>query len=31
MNLGQKQSAPDRVFGVRVAPNEWDAGKCLKG
>ena len=31
MNLGQKQFPPDRVFGVRVEPNEWDAGKCIKG
>ncbi len=31
MNLGQKQFGPDRVFGVRVEPNEWDAGKCIKG
>ena len=29
-NLGQKQFPADRVFGVRVEPNEWDAGKCLK-
>ena len=31
MNLGQKQFPPDRVFGVRVQSNEWDAGKCIKG
>lgn len=31
MNLGQKQFPPDRVYGVRVEPNEWDAGKCIKG
>ena len=31
MNLGQRQFAEDRVFGVRVEPNEWNAGKCLKG
>ena len=31
MNLGQKQFPEDRVFGVRVEPNEWDAGKCLRG
>jgi EF-hand domain-containing family member B len=31
MNLGQKQFPPDRVFGVRVQGNDWDAGKCLKG
>ena len=31
MNLGQKQFPPDRVFGVRVESNEWDAGKCIKG
>ena len=31
MNLGQKQFPPERVFGVRVESNEWDAGKCIKG
>lgn len=30
-NLGQKQFPQEHVFGVRVEPNEWDAGKCLKG
>ncbi len=30
-NLGQKQFPADHVFGVRIEPNEWDAGKCLKG
>jgi hypothetical protein len=31
MNLGQKQFPPERVFGVRVEPNQWDAGRCIKG
>lgn len=31
MNLGQKQFPPERVFGVRVEGNEWDAGKCIRG
>lgn len=31
MNLGQKQFPSDKVFGVRVEPNEWNAGKCIKG
>lgn len=30
-NLGQKQFPADKVFGVRVEPNQWNAGKCLKG
>ena len=30
-NLGQKQFESDHAFGVRIEPNEWDAGKCLKG
>ena len=30
-NLGQKQFPEGHVFGVRIEPNEWDAGKCLKG
>lgn len=31
-NLGQnKDLPPDFVFGVRYEPNEWDAGKCIKG
>jgi hypothetical protein len=30
-NLGQKQFTPEHVFGVRVAANEWNAGKCITG
>lgn len=30
-NLGQRQFPPDHVFGVRVASNEWNAGKCITG
>jgi hypothetical protein len=31
-NLGQNKDLPaDFVFGVRYEPNEWDAGKCIKG
>jgi EF-hand domain-containing family member B len=30
-NLGQKQFSPEHVFGVRVAGNEWNAGKCITG
>ena len=30
-NLGQKQLAPDHVYGMRIEANEWNAGKCLKG
>ena len=30
-NLGQKQFPAEHAFGVRIQPNEWDAGKCLKG
>ena len=31
-NLGQnKDLPPDFVLGVRYEPNEWDAGKCIKG
>ena len=30
-NLGQKQFPLDHAFGVRIEPNEWDAGKCLRG
>jgi len=30
-NLGQKQFPEGHAFGVRIEPNEWDAGKCLKG
>ncbi len=30
-NLGQKQFPADHVFGVRVASNEWNAGKCITG
>ncbi len=30
-NLGQKQFPQDHAFGVRIEPNEWDAGKCLRG
>lgn len=31
MNLGQKIYPADRVFGVRIEPNEWNAGKCING
>jgi hypothetical protein len=30
-NLGQKQFQAEHVFGVRVAGNEWNAGKCITG
>jgi hypothetical protein len=30
-NLGQKQFPPDHVFGVKIEPNEWNAGKCIRG
>lgn len=30
-NLGQKQFPADHVFGVRIEPNQWNAGKCVRG
>ena len=30
-NLGQKQFPPEHVFGMKVAENQWGAGKCLRG
>lgn len=30
-NLGQKQLGPNHVYGMRIEPNEWNAGKCLRG